>query len=50
MPTVTISMSDKAYEIYRHWAKGVRSNRVSAAIQLWNAQVLEVKYSRSGEE
>jgi len=50
MPTVTISMSDNAYELYRHWAKGVRSNRVSAAILLWNAQVLEAKYGRSDEE
>jgi len=50
MPTVTISMSDNAYEIYRQWQKGVRSNRVSAAILLWNAQVLEAKYVRSDEE
>lgn len=50
MPTVTISMSDNAYEIYREWQKGVRSMRTSAAILLWNAQVLEAKYVRSDEE
>lgn len=37
MPTVTISMSDKAYDIYRTWTKGTRSNRTSAAIMQWNA-------------
>jgi len=50
MPTVTISMSDNAYELYRHWPKGVRSGRVSAAILLWNAQVLEAKYIPRGDE
>lgn len=37
MPTVTISMSEGAYEVYREWSKGTRSNRVSAAIMQWNA-------------
>jgi len=37
MPTVTITMSDKAYELYREWEKGTRSNRVSAAIMQWEA-------------
>jgi len=37
MPTVTITMSDKAYELYRQWEKGTRSNRVSAAIMQWEA-------------
>jgi len=37
MPTVTITMSDKAYELYRQWKKGTRSNRVSAAIMQWEA-------------
>lgn len=50
MPTVTISMSDKAYDIYRDWEKGAKSRRVSAAILLWNAQVLEVKYEKKVEE
>ena len=44
MPTVTIRMSDKAYDLFRGWTKGQRSQRVSAAICLWNAQVLEAKY------
>ena len=50
MPTVTISMSDNAYEIFRQWQKGVRSMRVSAAILMWNAEVLEQKYTRGAEE
>ena len=37
MPTVTITMSESAYEVFREWAKGTRSNRVSAAIMQWNA-------------
>jgi len=50
LPTVTISMSESAYDVFREWNKGVRSNRVSAAILLWNAQVLDAKYNRGGEE
>lgn len=50
MPTVTISMSEMAYEVFREWEKGVRSNRVSAAILLWNATVLEAKYGKGAEE
>ena len=49
MPTVTISMNDKSYEIYRNWVKGTRSGRVSAAIQLWQAQVLDHKYGEVKE-
>jgi hypothetical protein len=45
MPIVTISMNDKAYQIYRNWEKGLKSSRVSAAIQLWQAQVLDHKYT-----
>ncbi len=37
MPTVTITMSESAYDVYREWSKGKRSNRVSAAIMQWNA-------------
>jgi len=44
MPTVTITMSEKAYELFRNWEKGHRSSRVSAAICLWNAQVIEHTY------
>lgn len=44
MPTVTISMSEGAYEIYRNWSKGTRSNRVSAAIMQWNA-LKDVKWT-----
>lgn len=44
MPNVSVTMSDKAYDIFREWEKGHRSQRVSAAICLWNAQVLEAKY------
>lgn len=35
MPTVTITMSDKAYDIYRTLDKGTRSKQVSAAILEW---------------
>lgn len=37
MPTVTITMSEKAYDIYRTWVKGDRSNKVSHAILQTNA-------------
>ena len=37
MPTVTITMSEKAYDIYRTWVKGDRSNKVSQAILQTNA-------------
>ena len=50
MPTVSISLTDRAYNLYREWEKGLRSNRVSAAICLWNAQVLEDKYTKEAEE
>lgn len=41
MPTVTVTMNDNAYNIFREWQKGTRSGRLSAAIQLWHAQVIE---------
>lgn len=44
MPTVTISMSESAYEIYRTWSKGHRSNRTSAAIMQWDA-LKDVKWT-----
>ena len=50
MPTVSISLTKKAYELYTEWPKGIRSQRVSAAICLWNAQVLEEKYTKEAEE
>ena len=37
MPTVTITMSDKAYDVYRMYPKGVRSAKVSQAILQLNA-------------
>jgi hypothetical protein len=51
MPTVSINLTDKAYQLYREWKderKG--SQRVSAAICLWNAQVLEHTYTKEAEE
>jgi len=50
MPIVTISMTDKAHDLYRTWEKGQRSQRVSAAICLWNAQVIEAKHMRLEDE
>jgi len=44
MPTVTISMSEDAYDIYRKWSKGKRSNRTSAAIMQWDA-LKDVKWT-----
>tara|TARA_R100000781_G_scaffold95605_1_gene59710 strand:- start:709 stop:888 length:180 start_codon:yes stop_codon:yes gene_type:complete len=44
MPTVTITMSESAYEVYRLWDKGTRSNRTSAAILQWNA-LKDVKWT-----
>ena len=49
MPTVTITMSDKAYDIYRNWSKGTRSMRTSAAILQWNA-LKDVDWSIKGDE
>ena len=40
MPTVTITMSDKAYDIYRTLDKGTRSKQVSAAILEWYHRVV----------
>jgi len=50
MPTVSISLTEYAYELYTQWEKGLRSQRVSAAICLWNATVLEKKYIEEAEE
>jgi len=36
MPTVTISMSEKAYDVYRQWNKGLRSQRMSVALLEWH--------------
>lgn len=44
MPTVTITMSEKAYDIYRDLHKGHRSNIVSAALLQWNA-LKDVKWT-----
>jgi len=44
MPTVTISMNEKAYDVYREWEKGLKSSRVSAAILLWQARVIDHQY------
>jgi len=49
MPTVTITMSEKAYEIYRNWSKGQRSMRTSSAILQWEA-LKDVKWSIQGDE
>jgi len=38
MATITISMSDAAFDIVRAWPKGQKSQRISAAIQLWQFQ------------
>ena len=37
MPTVTITMSEKAYDVFREWPKGQRSGKVSGAILQWQA-------------
>jgi len=38
MPTVTITMSDKAYDVYRTWKVDRKcSQRTSAAILQWEA-------------
>jgi len=51
MPTVSINLTDNAYQLYRAWKeKRLGSDRVSAAIMLWNAQVLEAKYTKEAEE
>jgi len=50
MPTVSINLSENAYKLYAEWEKGLRSQRVSAAICLWNAQILEVKYTKEALE
>ncbi len=51
MPTVSINLSDNAYKLYREWKEDGRkaSSRVSAAIMLWNAQVLEPQYMTASE-
>ena len=51
MPTVSINLSDNAYKLYIEWKNDGRkaSQRVSAAIMLWNAQVLEPQYMTASE-
>jgi len=45
MPTVTITMSDKAYDVYRTWKeKRLCSQRTSAAILQWDA-LKDVKWT-----
>jgi len=39
MPTVSISLSPKAYNIYAELPKTTRSNVVSAALLQWHAQL-----------
>jgi len=51
MPTVSINLSDNAYRLYREWKEERKgSDRVSAAIMMWNATVLEEKYTKEAEE
>jgi len=50
MPTVSISLTENAYKLFTEWERGKRSARCSAAICLWNAQVLEAKYTKEAEE
>ena len=38
MPTVSITMTEEAYDIYRNWAKGRRSKMISVVILEWNAR------------
>ena len=46
MATITISMSDAAFDIVRAWPKGLKSQRISAAIQLWQFQMDEMEKER----
>ena len=50
MPTVTITMSDNAYDVYRNWTKGKRSARTSAAILQWEALKDKKVMILSGDE
>ena len=44
MPVMSVSMNDEAYQIYKEWQKGTRSNKLSAAIMQWNA-LKDVKWT-----
>jgi hypothetical protein len=41
---MSVSMNDEAYQIYKEWQKGTRSNKLSAAIMQWNA-LKDVKWT-----
>ena len=41
MPTVTISLTDAAYDIYRELDKGTRSRQLSTALIQWKQSVDE---------
>lgn len=41
MPTITASLSDRAYEIWRELEKGHRSKQLSAALIQWKVQLDE---------
>jgi len=39
MPTITASLSEQAYEIWRELEKGKRSRQLSAALVQWKHQL-----------
>ena len=49
MPTVTISLTDAAYDIYRELDKGTRSRQLSTALIQWKQQVDEFARRRAEE-
>jgi len=50
MPTVTMSLNDEAYDIFRDIEKGKRSQKVSAAIILWKSQLDAFAQQRMDEK
>jgi len=50
MPTVTMSLNDEAYDIFRDIEKGKRSQKVSAAILLWKATIDQLDERIRAEE
>lgn len=50
MPTITISLSDGAYEIYRQLDKGTRSRQMSTALIQWWQSVTEYSRMRAEEK
>jgi len=50
MPTVTISLTDAAYDIYRELDKGTRSRQLSTALIQWKQQVDEYARRRAEEK